>query len=166
MTRMLIAAAALALSLATAHAGGDWNDKGISWQGYDTAIATAKKDQKPLMLIVYTEWCPHCTNYSKLFHDAAVIEKSRKFVMVRIDKDKQPEVSAKYAPDGEYIPRTYFLSSDGVLDAAIAAKRDRYRYFYNESDPNDVLAAMDSALAKLGAKPGAKPETKAEAKPK
>ena len=72
--------------------------------------------------------------------------------MVRVDKDKQPEISKQNAPDGEYIPRTYFLSSDGVLDPALSAKRERYRYFYNESDPKDVLAAMDSALAKLGPK--------------
>ena len=105
-----------------------------------------------MMLVVFTEWCPHCTNYSKLVHDAAVVEKSRGFVMVRVDKDKQPDISKQNAPDGEYIPRTYFLSSDGVLDPAISAKRERYRYFYNESDPKDVLAAMDSALAKLGPK--------------
>ena len=53
------------------------------------------------------------------------------------------------------IPRTYFLSSDGVLDPSLAAARDRYRYFYNESDPKDVLAAMHTALAKLAAKPAA-----------
>ena len=160
MGRTLIAAVALALSLATAHAGGDWNDKGISWQGFETGLAAAKQEKKPVMLIVYTEWCPHCTNYSKLFHDPKVVEKSRRFVMVRVDKDKQPPVSAKYAPDGEYIPRTYFLSADGVLDPAISAKRDKYRYFYNESDPNDVLAAMDSALTKLNAKPETKPAAK------
>jgi thiol-disulfide isomerase/thioredoxin len=148
-----MAAMALALSLATAHAGGDWNDAGVGWQAYDTGLAKAKQEKKPVMLVVFTEWCPHCSNYSKLFHDPKVVEKSRQFVMVRVDKDKQPDVSKKHAPDGEYIPRTYFLSSDGVLAPDIAAKRDRYRYFYNESDPNDVLAAMDSALAKLNAKP-------------
>ena len=153
MTRTLIAAMVLALSLATAHAGGDWNDAGVGWQAYDAGLAKAKQEKKPVMLVVFTEWCPHCSNYSKLFHDPKVVEKSRQFVMVRVDKDKQPDVSKKHAPDGEYIPRTYFLSSDGVLAPDIAAKRDRYRYFYNESDPNDVLAAMDSALAKLGAKP-------------
>lgn len=158
MTRTLIAALALALSLATAHAGGDWNDKGIGWQGFDAGLAKAKQEKRPIMLVLFTEWCPHCTNYSKLFQDPKIVEKSRQFVMVRVDKDKQPEVSKRHAPDGEYIPRTYFLSSDGVLDPAIAAKRDRYRYFYNESDPNDVLAAMDSALAKFGAKADAKPK--------
>ena len=155
MTRLLIAAVTLALSLATAHAGGDWNDKGIGWQAWEAGLAKAKQDKKPVMLVIYTEWCPHCTNYSKLFHDQTVVDKSRKFVMVRVDKDKQPEVSKKNAPDGEYIPRTYFLSPDGILDPALAAPRDRYRYFYNESDPKDVLAAMDAALAKFGAKPAA-----------
>ena len=156
MTRLLtIATVAMALSLATAHAGGDWNDKGIGWQAYDAGIERAKQDKKPVMLVIYTEWCPHCTNYSKLFHDQAVVDKSRRFVMIRVDKDKQPEVSKKNAPDGEYIPRTYFLSPDGVLDPSLAAPRDRYRYFYNESDPKDVLAAMDAALAKMSAKPAA-----------
>jgi len=155
MTRLLIAAVAMALSLATAHAGGDWNDKGIGWQAYDAGLERAKQDKKPVMLVIYTEWCPHCTNYAKLFHDQALVDKSRKFVMIRVDKDKQPEISKKNAPDGEYIPRTYFLSPDGVLDPSLAAPRDRYRYFYNESDPKDVLAAMDAALAKMSAKPAA-----------
>ena len=155
MTRLLIAVMAVALSLATAHAGGDWNDKAVGWQAYDAGLARAKQDKKPVMLIIYTEWCPHCTNYSKLFHDQAVIDKTRQFVMIRVDKDKQPEISKSHAPDGEYIPRTYFLSSDGVLDSSLAAARDKYRYFYNESDPKDVLAAMDTALAKLAAKPAA-----------
>ena len=155
MTRLLIAAMAVALSLATAHAGGDWNDKAVGWQAYDAGLARAKQEKKPVMLVIYTEWCPHCTNYSKLFHDQAVIDKTRQFVMIRVDKDKQPEISKTHAPDGEYIPRTYFLSSDGVLDPSLAAGRDKYRYFYNESDPKDVLAAMDSALAKLAAKPAA-----------
>ena len=155
MTRLLIAAVAVALSLATAHAGGDWNDKAVGWQAYDAGLARAKQEKKPVMLIIYTEWCPHCTNYSKLFHDQAVIDKTRQFVMIRVDKDKQPEISKSHAPDGEYIPRTYFLSSDGVLDPSLAAARDKYRYFYNESDPKDVLAAMDTALARLAAKPAA-----------
>src|SRR4029450_11409143 len=148
MMRLLTAAVALALSLATAHAGGDWNDKGIAWQAYDAGLTKAKQDKKPVMLVVFTEWCPHCQNYSKLFHDPKVVEKSKQFVMIRVDKDKQPDVSKKNSPDGENIPRTYFLSSPGVVAPHPAAKRDRYRYFYNESDPNDVLAAMDSALAK------------------
>ena len=156
LSRTLLLLAVLAtIAPARARAGGDWNDTGVAWQPYEAGLALAKKEKKPVLLIFYTEWCPHCTNYSKLFHDQAVIDKTRQFVMIRVDKDKQPEISKTHAPDGEYIPRTYFLSSDGVLDPSLAAARDKYRYFYNESDPKDVLAAMDTALAKLAAKPAA-----------
>jgi len=134
---------------APARAGGDWNDAGIGWQPYDAGVAAAKKEKKPVCLVFFTEWCPHCSNYSKVFHDPAVVEKSKRFVMVRLDKDKNAELSKKFAPDGEYIPRTYFLSSDGTLDPSISAPRDKFKYFYSESDPKSVLTGMDQALAKL-----------------
>lgn len=142
--------AALIVGTATpAAAGGDWNDAQMGWQPYEAGLAAAKKDKKPIVLIFFTEWCPHCSNYSKLFHDPKVVEASKKFVMIRLDKDKNAELSKKYAPDGEYIPRTYFLSSDGTLDAGLTAPRPEYKYFYDERDPAQILAGMDAASKKL-----------------
>jgi protein-disulfide reductase (glutathione) len=143
LVTMLVAVAA------PAFAGGDWNDAGIQWQPYEQGLAAAKKDKKPVVLIFYTEWCPHCANYSKEFHDEKVVAQSKSFVMIRLDKDKNAELSKKYAPDGEYIPRTYFLASDGTLDASLTAPRTEYKYFYDERDPAQLLAAMDAALKKL-----------------
>jgi hypothetical protein len=134
---------------AMALAGGDWNDGGIKWRPYEEGLAEAKKSKKPIVLIVYTEWCPHCTNYSKVFHDPKVVEKSKQFVMIRLDGDKNKEISSKYAVDGSYIPRTYFLSSSGEIDKDIHAPRPQFKYFYDERDPNSVLAGMDSALKKF-----------------
>src|SRR5437867_53870 len=142
---LLTAALALTLRVATAHAGGDWNDAQVSWQPFEQGLAAAKKEKKPVCLVFYTEWCPHCGNYSAVFHDPKVVAESKKFVMIRLDKDKNAEVSKKYAPDGEYIPRTYFLSSDGALDADIHAPRDQYKYFYDEKDPASVLGGMTTA---------------------
>ena len=144
-----IIAGIVAVSL-TAFAGvEDWNDAGIRWMSYDDGLAAAKKERKPICLIFYTTWCPHCTNYSKLFSNPEVVKKSKSFVMVRIDKDKNRELSAKYKPDGEYIPRTYFLSSDGRLEESLTEQRPQYKYFYSESDPSSILAGMDRALQKL-----------------
>jgi thiol:disulfide interchange protein len=130
-------------------AGGDWNESGIAWKTYEEGLAEAKKANKPILLIFYTEWCPHCTNYSKLFHDPKVVEQAKQFVMVRVDNDKNKDLGKKYAPDGGYIPRTFFLTSDGTLDPDLHEERDQYKYFYNESSATGILAGMDRALAKL-----------------
>jgi thiol:disulfide interchange protein len=145
----LLVAATILTAVAPARAGGDWNDANVQWQPYEQGIAAAKKDKKPVTLIFFTEWCPHCSNYSKLFHDDKVVEKTKKFVMIRLDKDKNAELSKKFAPDGEYIPRTYFLSSDGTLDPTLTAPRPEYKYFYDEKDPAPLLTSMDAALKKL-----------------
>ena len=148
-TTLALLAFAVTLGAASARAGGDWNDAAIAWQPYEAGLALAKKEKKPICLVFFTEWCPHCTNYAKVFHDAAVVAKAKRFVMIRLDKDQHAAASQQYAPDGQYIPRTFFLTSAGVLDPDLHAPRDQYKYFYDESNPASVLAAMDAALAKL-----------------
>ncbi len=147
----LVLLAVLTLAGSVAWAGGDWNDAQIAWKGFDEGLRSAKETGKPICLVFYTEWCSHCTAYSKVFHDDAVVAKSKQFVMVRLDKDKNKELSAKHAPEpnGQYIPRTFFLSSDGQLDPTLDAARREYKYFYDESDPASLLSGMDRALAKL-----------------
>jgi len=100
-------------------------------------------------LVFYTQWCPHCKTYRKVFSDPRVVEKAKGFVMVRLDRDQHRTLSAKFAPDGEYIPRTLFLSSQGELDSSIHAPRERFKHFYDTSNPSGVLAGMNEALKKL-----------------
>lgn len=141
-----VAASFLAAVSPRAEAGGDWNDSGIAWRGYTEGLAEAKKSGKPVVLIFFTEWCPHCTRYSGMFHQEKVVAQAKNFVMIRLDKDKEGALSAKYAPDGEYIPRTFFLSANGEVMTSIAAPRDKYRHFFNPQDSAELLAAMDVAL--------------------
>jgi protein-disulfide reductase (glutathione) len=155
-----ITVAILAASGGPALAGGDWNDAGIKWMGYENGLKAAAAEGRPVCLVFYTEWCPHCATYSRVFSDPKVVEQSKKFVMIRLDRDKNREISRQYAPDGEYIPRTFFLSSDGKLDPAIHAPRQGYVYFYDESAPVSILGGMQEALAKLApaGRPSAPPE--------
>ena len=143
-----IALALAVLAFAAPAGAHDWNEQNVSWQGYDEGLALAKKEKKPICLIVFTEWCPHCKNYSGVFHDPKVVEKSKKFVMVRLDQDAAKAETQKYAPDGGYIPRTIFLAPDGTVLADVHAPRDQYKYFYDEKNPASVLAGMDAVLAK------------------
>lgn len=141
--------AMLLLSASAARAGGDWNDAQIGWKKYEDGLAEAKKAKKPICLVFYTEWCPHCKNYSKVFHDPKVVEQAKQFVMIRVDNDKEKDLAKQHAVDGAYIPRTYFLSSGGVLDPSIQVPREKYKYFYDEHNPASILAGMDAALKKL-----------------
>lgn len=147
-------ALALTASIASAEAvaskeGHDWNDAEIGWKGFEEGLAAARDSSQPICLVYYTNWCPHCKNYARVFHDSAVVERSKSFVMIRIDKDANPDLSKRHSIDGEYIPRTLFLSSAGELDPALTEARARFKYFYDENDPTSILAGMDRALAKL-----------------
>jgi thiol-disulfide isomerase/thioredoxin len=144
----LLAFASSAAFAPRAIAGGDWNDSAITWKSYDEGLAEAKTANKPVCLVFYTDWCPHCTSYSKVFHDPALVELAKQFVMIRINKDADPATSAKYAPDGEYIPRTFFLSPDGTLMADVTEQRPQYKYFYNENSPEGVTRSMKTVLAR------------------
>jgi thiol-disulfide isomerase/thioredoxin len=146
---VLTAAFALTVAAPAVHAGGDWNDGEVKWVSYEDGLKQAKASKKPMLLIFYTEWCPHCSNYSKIFHDPKVVTKSKEFVMVRLDADKNKDLGKQFSPDGSYIPRTFFVTSAGVVDPDLHAPRDQFKYFYDEKDPNSILGGMDAAQKKL-----------------
>ncbi|RMD86210.1 MAG: hypothetical protein D6815_00340 [Candidatus Dadabacteria bacterium] len=133
-------------------AGGDWNDAQIGWLSYQKGLEAAAKSGKPICLVFYTDWCPHCRNYSGVFHDPRVVEAAKKFVMIRVERDSNRELSSKYAPDGDYIPRTLFLSPQGELWEDIHAQRAQYVYFYDERRAESLLAGMRAALGRAGSK--------------
>jgi uncharacterized protein YyaL (SSP411 family) len=126
-----------------------WNAAQIDWLSYDAGLARAKAENKPVCLVFFTTWCPHCKNYSRVFDDPRVVERAKQLVMVRIDADQDPDLAQKFAKDGGYIPRTFFLAPDGAPDFDIHAPRAKYAYFYHEHDPAQLLAGMEEALKKL-----------------
>jgi thiol:disulfide interchange protein len=134
---------------AAAASGETWNASQIDWQPYEAGLAKAKAENKPICLIFYTGWCPHCKTYSKVFDDPKVVARARSFVMIHLNADDEGALASKYAKDGTYIPRTFFLASDGTPDYGIHAPRDKFAYFYDERNPSAILAGMDEAERKL-----------------
>jgi protein-disulfide reductase (glutathione) len=133
----------------TSAAGETWNASQIDWQPYEAGLARAKAENKPICLIFYTSWCPHCKTYSRVFDDPRVVARARNFVMIRVNADDQSEIARKFTKDGGYIPRTFFLAADGTPDFSIHAARDKFIYFYDERNPASLLAGMDEAERKL-----------------
>jgi thiol:disulfide interchange protein len=134
-------------------AGETWNAQQIDWQGYEAGLARAKAENKPLCVVLYTNWCPHCRNYSHVFDDPKVVERAKGFVMVRANADEEPELAGKFTKDGGYVPRTFFVAPDGTIAADIHAPRPKYRYFYDERDPTSLLGGMDEAQRTLARSP-------------
>lgn len=130
-------------------AGETWNASEIDWQPYEAGLARARAENKPVCLIFFTSWCPHCKTYSRIFDDPKVVAKARSFVMIRLNADDEGEVARRFVKDGGYIPRTFFLASNGTPDFDIHAPRDKFAYFYDEKNPASILAGMDEAARKL-----------------
>jgi hypothetical protein len=139
-----------AQSSALARAPSDWNAREVAWMPYEAGLAAAKARQKPIVLVFYTDWCPHCHNYSRLFHDPEVVRLSQQFVMIRVERDGHRDISAQYDIDGEYIPRTFFLTPAGSVLTELTSDNDDFRYFLDEHDPAELIALMQRALERLG----------------
>lgn len=122
-----------------------WNDGAIAWRSWAEGKTEAAQTKKPICLVFFTTWCPHCTNYAKVFHEPRVVAAAKDFVMIRVDRDLDEELSARYAPDGQYIPRTYFLRSNGELAKEHRAGDGEYQWFFDEHDPEPLLQVMRRA---------------------
>jgi uncharacterized protein YyaL (SSP411 family) len=87
----------------------------IAWMAWGAdAFARAAAEEKPILLSISAVWCHWChvmdeTSYS----DEGVIETiNRRFVPVRVDNDRRPDVNARYNMGGW--PTTAFLAPDGT----------------------------------------------------
>lgn len=132
-----------------ARGGETWNAANIDWQPYEAGLARAKAQNKPVCLVFYTNWCPHCRNYSHVFDDPKVVERAKSFVMVRANADDEQALATKFTKDGGYVPRTFFLGPDGTFDPEIHAARTKFMYFYDERDASSILGGMEAALRRF-----------------
>lgn len=115
----------------------------IDWSyDLDSALTIAAQSQKPLMIDFMATWCPPCKAMEETtFVDPAVIAKSKKFVTVRIDVDKQSEIANKYNGNarkygGVGIPNLLFIT----------AGQDTLRHIVGFFYPAELAAIMDSVL--------------------
>lgn len=127
-------------------AGTDWNDDGITWVDYAAALELARSEKKPIMLVLHSEGCGACREYSALFHKPEVIEAASSIIMVVVDDGIDEALSDKFSPDGSYVPRTFFLSCKGKqLDIALGKADSRFQYYYESRKPEGLVEKMQLA---------------------
>ncbi len=117
---------------------------GIAWhRDLNAAFKQASRLDKPLMVEFMAEWCPSCKMMEdSTFVDPGVIEKTDRFIPVRIDVDKQKDVADRYKSSamkygGIGIPNILFMTPEGT--------RLKHRIGY--MDAAALTAVMDSVLA-------------------
>ena len=100
---------------------------GVAWLPWSgAAFARARADHKPVLLSIATAWSLACremdrTSYADPAVTALVAER---FVPVRVDADRRPDISNRYALGGW--PTTAFLNADGeILGGGTFVSADR-----------------------------------------
>jgi len=77
------------------------------------AFARARAEAKPVLLSISAAWCHWCHEMDRTsYADPAVVRLvNDRFVAVRVDADRRPDISGRYTLGG--LPTTAFLTADG-----------------------------------------------------
>jgi thiol:disulfide interchange protein len=122
------------------------NDK-IVWL-YDLSVAEklAHAQNKIVMIEFMAEWCPSCSIMEdSTFSDPDIINKTKAFIPLRIDVDKQKKLSDQFGGNakkygGVGIPNILFMTYDGV----------KIKHIIGYHDSITLSAVMDSVLSVRG----------------
>jgi thioredoxin-like negative regulator of GroEL len=125
----------------------EWNDAQIRWRSFAEGMREAKETGKPVLAVFYARWCPHCRGYSRLFRDPEIVELSRTLVMVKVNGDRQPQIDARYKPDGDYFPRTMVLTPDGRIVRSLHGGSPEFRHFLDYRSTGELVRMMKGAAA-------------------
>lgn len=81
---------------------------------YDAALATAKKEGKPVVLVFSASWCPPCQSMKKNVYPSADVKPLHdKFVWAYLDVDVEANAKAAEKFGVQGIPHVQFLNSEG-----------------------------------------------------
>lgn len=119
----------------------------IAWVDDWTAARAQSADSgKPIMLVVYADWCPRCKELIPVFTEGEVVEASKGLVMVKADNDEKPDWLMAYADQGTYVPRIFFFGADGNLRTDLTSGHPRYPFFYTPRGKTALLKSMRAAV--------------------
>lgn len=120
--------------------GAVWDESSIYWEEYGAGMDRALRENKPVLLVIETDWCGCCKAYSWTFLHPEVVSLARDMVMIRVDADAQPGAAKLHAPNGRGVPRTFLFPPGGYLALARGRHPHATRIDYNYADP--LLHAM------------------------
>lgn len=105
---------------------------------YQQVLETAKKEGKPIFIMLYADWCPHCNQMKKeVFSDPAVISfLNKNYVCTYKNVEKEEGITLKNKFNTKSLPTFLFLDTNETLLYVLKG----------ESKKNDFLAEANYAL--------------------
>lgn len=96
----------------------------IAWgEDHDRGLAEAKRARKPVVLVLYAEWCSWCKKlFGESLPDPRIRMLSDRFVWVKVNSDLDKKIYGKYGQNG--FPLIVLLSPDGDVVGRIDGFRD------------------------------------------
>src|SRR5712671_7603124 len=94
----------------------------IQWHEWgEEAFATAKRENKPILLDIGAVWCHWCHVMDRESYDDPEVAKivNERFVAVKVDRDERPDIDSRYQVAVSAVsgqggwPLTAFLTPDG-----------------------------------------------------
>lgn len=100
---------------------------------YKTALETAKKEGKPLFVMLYADWCPHCNLMkSEVLSDPAVIDfLNKNYICTYKNIEKEEGIALKNKFNTKSLPTFLFLDSNETLLYALKGESKKAE-FLNE----------------------------------
>nr|ADO28316.1 anterior gradient protein 2-like protein [Ictalurus furcatus] len=121
-----------------------WGDQLIWAQTYEEALFLPRSQNKPLMVILHLEECPHSQALKKAFAEDKEIQKiaDEDFILLNLVY----ETTDKHlSPDGQYVPRIIFVDPSMTVRADITGRYSNRMYAYEPADmqllQNNMLRA-------------------------
>lgn len=99
-------------------------DMKIKWvEDHETAVKLAKKEKKPVVILLYADWCPWCKRMlGESFEDVRLRLLKDKYVFAKVNSDKEKAIADLYQQQS--FPMTVILGPDGKVQKKIGGFRD------------------------------------------
>ena len=100
---------------------------------YKTALENAKKEGKPVFVMLYADWCPHCNLMkAEVFSDTALIDfLNKNFICTYKNIEKEEGIALKNKYNTKSLPTFLFIDSNETLIYALKGEWKKAK-FQNE----------------------------------
>lgn len=120
---------------------------------YEQALIQSKKENKPILIMLYANWCPHCnTMKSTVLSDTKVVEfleKNYIYVWKDIETAEGLEIKEKYKTQG--LPTFLFLDANETVLYSIKGQMNTENFTHeatNALNPNLQLPYLKNQFLK------------------